>query len=157
MIQVSIPEYCLKVIFPQFPVIVLIDSSSPCLHCWIFVQFMVFGESSRIGSSNSWANSLHSVETSGLCDSKSLRDVSFSSAGQWKVKGKSFSHVRLLVTPWAAAYQAPLSMGFSRQEYWSRVPLPSLKRHFYLAFSIHSLALLSETNSCISWSENPVS
>ena len=38
---------------------------------------------------------------------------------------KSLSHVRLFVTPWTAAYQAPPSMGFSRQEYWSGVPLPS--------------------------------
>ena len=38
---------------------------------------------------------------------------------------KSLSHIRLLATPWTAAYQAPLSMGFSRQEYWSGVPLPS--------------------------------
>ena len=36
-----------------------------------------------------------------------------------------FSHVRLLATPWTAAYQAPPAMGFSRQEYWSGVPLPS--------------------------------
>ena len=42
-----------------------------------------------------------------------------------KVKVKSLSRVRLLATPWAAAYQALLSMGFSRQEYWSGVPLPS--------------------------------
>ena len=42
-----------------------------------------------------------------------------------KVKVKSLSRVRLLVTPWTAAYQAPPSMGFSRQEYWSGVPLPS--------------------------------
>ena len=41
------------------------------------------------------------------------------------VKVKSLSCVRLLVTPWTAAYQAPPSMGFSRQEYWSGVPLPS--------------------------------
>jgi len=41
------------------------------------------------------------------------------------VKGKSLSRVRLLVTPWTTAYQAPPSMGFSRQEYWSGVPLPS--------------------------------
>ena len=41
------------------------------------------------------------------------------------MKVKSLSHVRLLVTPQTAAYQAPLSMGFSRQEYWSGVPLPS--------------------------------
>ena len=51
--------------------------------------------------------------------------ISFSNAWKWKVKVKSFSHVRLLVTPWTAAYQAPPSMGFSRQEYWSGVPLPS--------------------------------
>ena len=38
-----------------------------------------------------------------------------------------FSYVRLLATPWTAAYQAPPSMGFSRQEYWSGVPLPSPK------------------------------
>ena len=42
------------------------------------------------------------------------------------VKVKSLSRVRLLVTPWTAAFQAPLSMGFSRQEYWSGVPLTSL-------------------------------
>ena len=36
-----------------------------------------------------------------------------------------FSHVRLSVTPWTVARQAPLSMGFSRQEYWSRLPFPS--------------------------------
>ena len=44
------------------------------------------------------------------------------------VKVKLLSRVRLLVTPWTAAYQAPPSMGFSRQEYWSRVPLPSPHR-----------------------------
>ena len=42
-----------------------------------------------------------------------------------KVKVKSLSRVRLLATPWTAAYQAPPSMGFSRQEYWSGLPLPS--------------------------------
>ena len=51
--------------------------------------------------------------------------ISFSNAGKWKVKVKSLSHIRLLATPWTAAYQAPLSMGFSRQEYWSGLPLPS--------------------------------
>ena len=51
--------------------------------------------------------------------------ISFSNAGKWKVKVKSLSHVRLLATPWTAADQAPLSMGFSRQEYWSGLPLPS--------------------------------
>ena len=51
--------------------------------------------------------------------------ISFSNAGKWKVKVKSLSHVWLLATPWTAAYQAPPSMGFSRQEYWNGVPLPS--------------------------------
>ena len=51
--------------------------------------------------------------------------ISFSNASKWKVKVKSLSHVRPSVTPWTAAYQAPPSMGFSRQEYWSGVPLPS--------------------------------
>ena len=52
--------------------------------------------------------------------------ISFSNAWKWKVKVKSLSCVQLLATPWTAAYQAPPSMGFSRQEYWSGVPLPSL-------------------------------
>ena len=51
--------------------------------------------------------------------------ISFSNAWKWKVKVKSLSRVRLPATPWTAAYQAPLSVGFSRQEYWSGVPLPS--------------------------------
>ena len=51
--------------------------------------------------------------------------ISFSNACKWKVKVKLLSRVRLLATPWTAAYQAPLSMGFSRQEYWSGLPLPS--------------------------------
>ena len=51
--------------------------------------------------------------------------IYFSNAWKWKVKVKLLSRVRLLVTPWTAAYQAAPSMGFSRQEYWSGVPLPS--------------------------------
>ena len=51
--------------------------------------------------------------------------ISFSNAGKRKVKVESLSRVRLLATPWTAAHQAPPSMGFSRQQYWSGVPLPS--------------------------------
>ena len=51
--------------------------------------------------------------------------ISFSNAWKWKVKVKSLSRAQLLATPWTAAYQAPLSMGFSRQEYWTGLPLPS--------------------------------
>ena len=47
-----------------------------------------------------------------------------------KSESESLSRVRLLATPWTAAYQAPPSMGFSRQEYWSGVPLPSpIQKH----------------------------
>ena len=51
--------------------------------------------------------------------------ISFSNAWKWRVKVKSLRCVRLFSTTWTAAYQAPLSMGFSRQEYWSGLPLPS--------------------------------
>ena len=51
--------------------------------------------------------------------------ISFSNAWKWKVKVKLLSRVQPSATPWTAAYQAPPSMGFSRQESWSGVPLPS--------------------------------
>ena len=51
--------------------------------------------------------------------------ISFSNAWKWKVKVKLLSRLQLLATPWTAAHQGPPSMGFSRQEYWSGVPLPS--------------------------------
>ena len=51
--------------------------------------------------------------------------ISFSNAWKWKVKVKLLSRVQLPATPWTAAYQAPPSMGFARQEYWSGLPLPS--------------------------------
>ena len=55
--------------------------------------------------------------------------ISFSSAWKWKVKVKSLSCVQLLGTPRTVAHQAPPSMGFSRQEYWSGLPLPSPFSH----------------------------
>ena len=51
--------------------------------------------------------------------------ISFSNESKWKVKVKLLSRVWLFMTPWTTAYQAPPSMGFSRQEYWSGLPLPS--------------------------------
>ena len=72
--------------------------------------------------------------------------ISFSSAWKWKVKVKSLTYVRLLATPWTAAHQAPPSMGFSRQEYWSGVPLPSLDftlTYFKSPFHQFQSALLS--------------
>ena len=51
--------------------------------------------------------------------------ISFTNAGKFKVKGKSLSCIQLSATPRTAAHQAPPSMGFSRQEYWSGLPVPS--------------------------------
>ena len=66
--------------------------------------------------------------------------ISFSSAWKWKVKVKSLCSAQLLATPWTAAFQAPPSMGFSRQEYWSGVPLPSPGHHYHLSkFHIYAL------------------
>ena len=61
--------------------------------------------------------------------------ISFSDAWKWKVKVNLLSRVRLIATPWTAAYQAPPSMGVSRQEYWSGVPLPSPFLGTKMAFS----------------------
>ena len=74
----------------------------------------------------------------GILQARTLERVaiSFSNAWKWKVKVKSLSHVQLFATPWTAAYQAPPSMGFSRQEYWTGVPLPSpsfvIRRRLFL-------------------------
>ena len=69
--------------------------------------------------------------------------ISFSNAWKWKVKVKLLSRVRLLATPWTAAYQAPLPMGFSRQEYWSGLPLPSPIQSYYILNFDQSLQILN--------------
>ena len=63
----------------------------------------------------------------GILQAKTLEwvAISFSNAQKWKNKVKLLSRVQLLATQWTAAHQAPMSMGFSRQEYWSGVPSPS--------------------------------
>ena len=71
--------------------------------------------------------------------------ISFSNAWNWTVKVKSLSRVWLLATSWTAAYQAPPSMGFSRQEYWSGVPSPSLI-YYHINYQNHILCnLMAET------------
>ena len=69
--------------------------------------------------------------------------ISFTNALKVKMKVKSLGRVRLCATPWTAAYQAPPSMGFSRQEYWSGVPLPS--PHLKLVFFKKDFAHLSDS------------
>ena len=70
--------------------------------------------------------------------------ISFSNAWKWKLKVKSLSRVRLFTTPGTVAYQAPPFMGFSRQEYWSGVPLPSLSYSWYNPFFVYLLYLIQE-------------
>ena len=60
--------------------------------------------------------------------------ISFSNAWQWKAKMKSLSRFRPSANPWNAAYQVPLSMGFSRQEYWSGVPIHVSQRVCNICF-----------------------
>ena len=80
--------------------------------------------------------------------------ISFSNARKWKVTVKLLSLVWPFTTPWTAAYQAPLSMGFARQEHWSGLPLSSLKDEampglfFYLNFSLCGLYPLTSLKSC---------
>ena len=71
--------------------------------------------------------SLPGFSVHGILQARTLEwgAISFSNVWKWKVKVKSLSRVWLLATPWTAAHQAPPSMGFSGQQYWSGVPLPS--------------------------------
>ena len=71
----------------------------------------------------------------GILQSRTLEwvAISFSNAWKGKVKVKSLSRIQLSATPWTAAYQAPPSMGFSRQEYWSGVPVSFILFTFILA------------------------
>ena len=75
---------------------------------------------------------------------------SFPNAWKWKVKVKSLSRVWLFATPWTAAHQAPLSMGFSRQEYWSGVPSPS-KHLFSTRFTLLSQTLIERYKFLFPW------
>ena len=74
--------------------------------------------------------------------------ISFSSAWKWKVKGKSLSCVWLFATPWTAAYQAPPSMGFSRQEDWSGVPLPPPNYFSSHSYLIRASPIRASCNYC---------
>ena len=74
--------------------------------------------------------------------------ISFSNAWKWKVKVKSLSCVWLSATPWTAAYQAPPSMGFSRQDYLSGLPLPSLAIALSGPKTCHTMAAAWISHPC---------
>ena len=110
-------------------------SLSSCLHNFLFWKHFKLEEWKTAAA----AKSLQSCPTlcnpidgsppgspvPGILQARTLEwvAISFFNAWKWKVKVKSLSRVRLFATPWTAAYQAPPSMGFSKQEYWSGVPL----------------------------------
>ena len=85
----------------------------------------------------------------GILQARTLEwvSISFSSAWKWKVKVKLLSRVQLLVTSWTAAHQAPPSMGFSRQECWSGVPLPSLYLLKQLIYNVVLISGVQQNNS----------
>ena len=78
----------------------------------------------------------------GILQARTLEWVAISFSSEWKWKVKSLSRVQLFTTPWTIAYQAALSMGFPRQEYWSGLPLPSPQMSLentvdYICLSVH--------------------
>ena len=81
--------------------------------------------------------------------------ISFSNAWKWKVKVKSLSRVRLLATPRTVAHQAPPSMGFSKQEYWSGLPLSSPTLELHIPFSSESVIWEHTTSSKVPSSPAP--
>ena len=117
-----------------------------CCYCWI----------ASVVSNSVWPHRRQPPGSAvpGILHARTLERVAiaFSNAWKWKVKVKSLSCVRLLATPWAAAYQVPPPMGFPRQEYWSGVPLPSLGiLCFYISvpgFQTGSVAMLLWNKEC---------
>ena len=88
----------------------------------------------------------------GILQARTLEwvDIAFSNAWKWKVKVNSLSRVRPSVTQWTAAYQSPPSMGFSRQEYWSGVPLPLLVYNKTMVNILHGVTIVSPSQLEIS-------
>ena len=127
------------------------NGRAPCMAAWEYCK--AFPHSATAKSLQSCQTLCNLIDGSppgspvpGILQARTLEwvAISFSSAGKWKVKVKSLSRVQLFTTPWTAVYQAPPSMGFSRQEYWSGVPSPSpssfwtlLKHDSLLVYSVN--------------------
>ena len=94
----------------------------------------------------------------GILQARTLESVaiSFSNAWKWEMKVKSHSCVQLFTTPWTAAYQAPPSMGFCRQEYWNRLPLPSPHWSLRKAFLSLLAILWNSAFRCLYLSFSPL-
>ena len=90
-----------------------VRSSGILLYCQDLIRALL---------SHNIENPIHCAILLDLSEGQYLRDLAAASRWKWS---RSVVSVRLFVTPWTAAHQAPLSMGFSRQEYWSGLPFPS--------------------------------
>ena len=97
------------------------------IYRWLLLLLLLLSHFSRVRLCVTLDSSPPGSPVPGILQARTLEwaAISFSSAWKWKVKVKSLSRVQLLATPWTAAYQAPPPMGFSRQEYWNGLPLPS--------------------------------
>ena len=94
---------------------------------WLLLLLLLLSHVSRLRLCDPIDDSPPGSPVLGVLQARTLEWVAISfNARKLKVKVKLLSRARLLATPWTAAYQAPPSMEFSRQEYWSGVPLPSL-------------------------------
>ena len=93
----------------------------------VMLLLLLISRFSRVRLCDPRDGSLPGSPVPGILQARTLEwvAISFSNAWKWKVKVKSLSLVWLFVITWTAAHQAPPSMGFSKQEYWSGVPLPS--------------------------------
>ena len=107
-----------------------------CLHCIILILAAKSLQSCQT-LCNPIDGSPPGSPVPGILQARTLEwvAISFSNAWKWKVKVKLLSRVRPSATPWTTAYQAPPSMGFSRQEYWSGVPLPSSNFSYLCAYT----------------------
>ena len=108
----------------------------PCKFTWVFLSGIYFPAAAKLLQScptlcDPIDGSPPGSTIPGILQARTLEwaAISFSNAWKWKVKVKSLSHVQLFATPWPAAYQAPPSMGFARQGYYSGLPLPSPPGH----------------------------
>ena len=104
---------------------------TPSLHYSLLYSFNAAAAAKSLQSCPTLCNSIDGSPPGspvpGILQARTLEwvAISFSNAWKWRVRVKLLSRVRLFATPWTAAYQAPPPLGFSRQEYWSGVPLPS--------------------------------
>ena len=132
-----------SIAFPLFVqegnVNVLLKGEFCCFNWNILLLLLLLSRSSHVWLCDPIDGSPPGSAVPGILQARTLEwvAISFSNAWKWKVKVKSLSRVRLSVIPWTAAYPAPPSMGFSRQEYWSEVPLPSLEHPMICHFPHH--------------------